>query len=274
MKTLYISDLDGTLLDSRSEVSRFCKETINSLIGCGMNFSFASARSPYSAAKATSGLDISFGVVYNGAFIVDMKSGKRLTFNAFEAVKARAVFEAYLSHGIYPAVFSYIDGLEKCTYHKKLSSPLMIAQRKKDKDDPRLRAVDDAARMLDGEVFYFSAMGSESELRPIYDKLKGDFECFYYLDHEKNMSWLEVLPKGVSKASSVRALAEMLSCERIVAFGDGKNDIPLFEVSDECYAVENATTEIKEIATEVIASNDNDGVARWLGENYKKKGHS
>ena len=62
-------------------------------------------------------------------------------------------------------------------------------------------------------------------------------------------------------------LKELLHCDRVVCFGDGKNDISMFKVADECYAVENAVGELKQIATGVILSNNSDGVARWLLEN-------
>lgn len=38
----------------------------------------------------------------------------------------------------------------------------------------------------------------------------------------------------------------------------------MFEIADECYAVENAVDELKEIATAVIGNNNEDGVAHWL----------
>ena len=38
----------------------------------------------------------------------------------------------------------------------------------------------------------------------------------------------------------------------------------MFEMADECYAVENAAEELKAIATGVIGKNDEDAVARWL----------
>ncbi len=46
-----------------------------------------------------------------------------------------------------------------------------------------------------------------------------------------------------------------------------KNDIDMFEMSDERYAVENADDGLKAIATKIIESNNNDGVAKWLKEN-------
>ncbi|MCM1416322.1 MAG: HAD family hydrolase, partial [bacterium] len=47
------------------------------------------------------------------------------------------------------------------------------------------------------------------------------------------------------------------------------NDIPMFEISDECYAVANAAPELKALATDVIASNDEDGVAKWLARSVR-----
>jgi len=41
----------------------------------------------------------------------------------------------------------------------------------------------------------------------------------------------------------------------------------MFELSDECYAVQNADEELKKIATDIISSNDEDGVAKWLEHN-------
>ena len=62
-------------------------------------------------------------------------------------------------------------------------------------------------------------------------------------------------------------MKRFLNCDRIVAFGDGLNDIDMFKIADECYAVSNAEDELKALATGVIESNDDDGVAKWLSEN-------
>ena len=65
---------------------------------------------------------------------------------------------------------------------------------------------------------------------------------------------------------------EIWGCDRVVSFGDAVNDIPMFEISDECYAVENAVDELKEIASGVIACNEDDGVAEWLSQNALTEG--
>jgi hydroxymethylpyrimidine pyrophosphatase-like HAD family hydrolase len=75
------------------------------------------------------------------------------------------------------------------------------------------------------------------------------------------------MPKSTSKSNAVHKLKELLQCDHVVVFGDGKNDIDMFQMADECYAMDNAVHELKEIATGIIGSNNNDGVAKWLLQN-------
>ena len=83
--------------------------------------------------------------------------------------------------------------------------------------------------------------------------------------------WLEVVPKRTTKANAVKRLAEILACEKIVCFGDGKNDLPMFSAADESYAVENADESLKAAATAVIGANTADGVAKKLLELWKNE---
>ena len=83
--------------------------------------------------------------------------------------------------------------------------------------------------------------------------------------NKKNKAVL--VPDGATKKNGALKLKELFGCDKIVAFGDGVNDIPLFKAADECYAVSNAASELKEIATAVIVSNEEDSVATWLHEN-------
>jgi hydroxymethylpyrimidine pyrophosphatase-like HAD family hydrolase len=64
------------------------------------------------------------------------------------------------------------------------------------------------------------------------------------------------------------ALKEILKCDKLITFGDAINDIPMFKISDESYAVENAVDELKKYANGIIESNEKDGVVKWLEENY------
>ncbi len=77
---------------------------------------------------------------------------------------------------------------------------------------------------------------------------------------EKGMLFL--MPLNASKAKAIKQLQSLLKCEKLVAFGDGKNDIDMFELADESFAVQNAHEDLKRIATGIISSNDEDGNKR------------
>nr|MDE5854231.1 HAD hydrolase family protein [Ruminococcus sp.] len=64
-KSLIISDLDGTLLNSDGKLSYYTISTLNSLIGCGVYFTFATARTIYSAKPITSELKINVPCILN-----------------------------------------------------------------------------------------------------------------------------------------------------------------------------------------------------------------
>ena len=67
-----------------------------------------------------------------------------------------------------------------------------------------------------------------------------------------------------NKAEGVSKLRKLTGFARIVCFGDNHNDLPMFGVADEAYAVGNAVPEAKAAATGVIGSNVELGVARFL----------
>ena len=270
-KTLYVSDLDGTLLLSSEKLSQYTCDTVNALVERGMHFSFATARSITSAAKVTPGLNAKIPVIaHNGVFIVDVTTRENMLFNRFSDEEAVDIAARLSENNILPTVYACIDGEQKFSYYpERISSGMrnFVASRR---GDPRDNPIVQCCSLLDGDVFYFCCIDSKEKLRPAYESLKDDYNCIYAKDFYTNEPWLEIMPLQATKANAVLQLKTMLGCDKIVCFGDGKNDISMFEIADECYAVRNAVPELKAIATAVIGSNDDDGVAKWLSENAKE----
>ena len=77
-RTLYVSDLDGTLLRSDQRTSDYTNRVINELTDRGMLFSYATARSYVSSHRVTAGLTARIPVIlYNGAMTRDSVTGER-----------------------------------------------------------------------------------------------------------------------------------------------------------------------------------------------------
>ncbi|MGN0514898.1 MAG: HAD family hydrolase [Lachnospiraceae bacterium] len=261
--TLYVSDLDGTLLRSDQTISEYTNQVINDMTDKGMLFSYATARSVVTAKKVTNGFVAKIPlIVYNGAFIIDNHTGKILAANYFNE-DIYALLQDLFECKVYPIVYAYINGVEKFSYIEKKSSKGMlefIATR----NDSRKRPVEDEVALSEGNCFYITCIESPEKLFPLYEKYKERYHCVYQRDIYSGEQWLEIMPKETSKASAILKLKKMLNCNRVIAFGDGVNDMELFHIADECYAVENAVPELKQIATGVIGGNNEDGVAKWL----------
>lgn len=259
-KTLYVTDLDGTLLRKDQTLSQYTCDTINALVEQGMLFSFATARSIVTSRKVAAGLVPQIPqIVYNGTFIVD-QTGKRLWTRFFAEQDSAFLLRLLLDAGVIPIVYSVIDGAEKFSFDPDRANRATLEFNESRRNDPRRNYVSQYAGL--GEIFYFTCIDTPERLGPLYEQLRGKYRCVYGKDIYSGEQWLEIVAS--TKAEAALQLKKLFGCDRLVCFGDGKNDIPMFSVADECYAVENADPELKAVATGVIASNMDDGVPRWL----------
>jgi Cof subfamily protein (haloacid dehalogenase superfamily) len=272
MKTLYISDLDGTLLNNNSRLSEYTIKTLNKLIDGGMTFSYATARSLSSALIVTNGLTTNIPlIIYNGTFIINANTKEKLFSLYFNDHEKTHIMDLLNKYSVFPLVYKYIDDKEKVSWIKGTENEGILDLLKKRAGDERYMSVKNIEQLYQGRVFYFTCIGLKDELIGIYNKLKNNllYTCVLQQELYRPEYWLQIMHKDATKGNAIKRLREIVKCERIISFGDAVNDIPMFQISDECYAVENAVKELKNYATGIISSNDDDGVARWLNENYE-----
>ena len=269
--TLYLADLDGTLLTPDQTVSGRTRETLNALIEWGARISYATARSLETASAVTRGIAFREPViVHNGAVLADPLAKESLSVARFSDAEKEEILSAFCACGLFPLTYSLIGGKNRFSY---LWERCGEAQRAFIRTrtggaagSERAREIAAEERILDGDVFYFACLGEERALRPVYETLHTRYRCFYAPDIYLKAHWLEIVKRDVSKAAAALALKARLGAERLVCFGDAENDIPLFEAADECYAVENAVPALKERATGVIGSNREDSVAKKIAQ--------
>ena len=267
-RTLYVSDLDGTLLRSDQRTSAYTNRVINSLTEKGMIFSYATARSLVTAKKVTAGLDARIPlIIYNGAFIMDNRTEEIIDAVYFDG-SVQDLLDRLFAEGIYPIVYAYINGKEKFSFVPELASEGVKTFAESRAGDIRTNIVQAPEELRKGNLFYITCIGDPAKLKPLYEAYKDRYHCVYQVDIYSRDQWLEIMSREASKANAVRRLKALLNCDEVIAFGDGKNDIDLFEAADRSYAVANADGELKSLATGILLSNDEDGVARFLEETY------
>lgn len=273
IKTLYMSDMDGTLLNNDGAVSQKSRETINRLVKRGMLFSVATARSLMSVAEILENVDLSApAVLMNGVFIYDFSKKKAVKYYEISNNQLKSIIGIFEKHNKSPFLFLFgDDGLLYESYTDlKLKIHKDFYEARKKMFDGRFKKVEKLAAPPRQHAVFISLSDTYEDLKPIYEqvvKIDG-ITASFYADTYTEYWFLEVYNAQASKANGAEFVKNYVGADKIIAFGDNRNDIILFSYADEKYAVENAVDELKVCATSVINSNENDGVADFLEQNF------
>ncbi|WP_053984302.1 Cof-type HAD-IIB family hydrolase [Niameybacter massiliensis] len=271
-KTLWISDLDGTLLNRDKQITSYTKEVINKAVEEGLQFSVATARTPATVVTLLEGLSLSAPVVVmNGAAIYNINKGTYEEVNYLGTEMAN-VIENVLKENQQSAFVYCIEDNQLIAYHGDFNHP--VEQRFYDERQNKPQKIFKHETVAHKEkVLYFVMMGDQEKIHTIYEALKdydGLSQVYYEDIYEKGVYYLEVYSHLVSKANAIKTLKRDYGYEEIVCFGDNYNDIEMFELADYGYAVENAVEKIKELSTAIIGHHNESGVARFIEGNWQK----
>ncbi|SHO49185.1 Cof-type HAD-IIB family hydrolase [Anaerocolumna xylanovorans] len=276
MKTLYISDLDGTLLNNQAELSPYTIETINEFIKKGGHFSVATARTAATVTKILSSLHLNVPVVLmNGVILYDME--KKQYLNTWYLSPETAAFILDTAKRFHLTGFLYeIKENALSTYYERLINQGMTdyyTERTVNFGKTFIQT-DDLLTIDRSNIIYYAMLDRKEALLPAYEIYKdtpGIATAFYRDNYcEEELWFLEVFSGYGTKYNAVKTLRENLGYEKVVCFGDNLNDLPMFKASDVSLAVANAKDEVKAAADYVIESNMENGVANWLKNQSEK----
>ena len=278
-QALYVSDLDGTLLRSDSTLSPYSVRTLARLIGEGMPFTVASARGCGPIRAVLVSLRLSLPVIAtNGAYVSDLATGRHLAVHALPPSIAHDLWTLFDGRGFSPFLFTF-DGRADRFYYTADSlrnDGMRRFHRKRETcQDPRLRRLDDLRQGLDDQVVRFTLIDALPRIHDLEREIRrrhGDaVQIHSHENYDALWYHLTVLDARATKDHGAAALKRLLDLApgRLVVFGDQINDIGLFRMANEAYAVAGAAPELTEQATAVIGSNDDDAVARWLAHRWQ-----
>lgn len=272
---LYISDLDGTLLNSSRKISDYSKTTINNLIDKGLEFTIATARTPGTVIEILEGLNIDKPIaLMNGVFLYDLNKKEYLKIREIEKEKVIKILNILDSFNKTAFVYG-IKNNHLNVYHKELLLDLdkVYFEERKSSKYKKFELVTNYYNVIEElQVVNFMILDKKEIIKELFEELKKieGINIGYYKDvYDEKCYFIEIHSEMASKKQAVADLKEIYNPNKVICFGDNLNDLPMFEVADEKYAMENALPELKVFATNVIESNDNDGVARYLERKFK-----
>lgn len=275
MKTLFLSDLDGTLLNSKGKISPLTAQIINELTLSGTLFTVATARTYATVMEMFKEIHLPCPLVLmNGVTIYDPSKRQILKSHSIPTELGKRIIEEFSIRGIEPMLY-FQNGETLDIFYGELSNDYQreyVSQRV-DCKGKRFIKSDFPIDIENKNLVYIVALDYYDRIKDIYDAVSKfeDAHCMFYKDnYVPDLYYLEIITKTVSKASGALEVKNIIGADKIIAFGDNLNDIPLFEIADECYAVSNAEEKLKQIATDIIGSNDEDAVAKFILDYTKK----
>ncbi|MGL4773475.1 MAG: HAD family hydrolase [Clostridium sp.] len=268
---LYVSDLDGTLLNSDQLITPNSTKIINDLIENGLNFTVATARTPATVVKLLENLNINMPIVtMNGATIYDIKNDNYIVANSITEKQTKQIVDILNKHNRNSFIYT-LKNNHLYVYHQDFQNEEeknFYEERKESKFKTFLK--EDVP--LGANVLYFTIMDTKENIDIIYNAVKSISGLYLvaYKDIYSHSTYnLEIYSEKASKANAIKHIKEKFNFEKVITFGDNLNDLPMFKISDECYAVKNALEELKELATNTIECNNSDGVANFILSHYK-----
>ncbi|WP_242324706.1 HAD family hydrolase [Faecalibaculum rodentium] len=280
-----IMDMDGTLLAPGDHILPETKQKLLELERQGVTLILASGRSytrllPY-AAQLDMAANGGYLIEVDGISLYDMGGGEREVLRRMDPSEIREVYTD-LMHLNCEAQACFDDGFFDYFDEDIRRKKEQLRKERNLPDDFPWTAgpwdwLADLRSGYPNQTFVHSAeeinrpinkiqlMQDEDKIREIYDFLirkYGDrFEIFRTCPRQ-----LEILPKGYSKGKTLKRLMEMKGWNKdeVVAFGDGENDVSMFEVVDDSFAMANARDFVKAKARYETASNADNGIVQGL----------
>ena len=252
-------DLDGTLIDSKKQLSEKNIKAIHKAIEKGTAVILASGRPVIGIAHIAKKLSLEekggYILAYNGGNIIDCKTGKIIYEKILPKQCIKAICEAAHKNDVIALTYTDSEIVAENDSDKYMIKESLC-------NDVKIKKVDNLEKFVDYPVAKFLVVGEHQKLLPVQKELlelfPGVIDAFFSESY-----FLEVVPAGVEKSASLENLLEILNLKReeLMACGDGMNDISMLKYAGLSVAMENAYPEVKEYADYITSSNDDNGVA-------------
>jgi len=259
MIRLIATDMDDTLLDASSSLTPRTLSALRQAMDAGAMISLSSGRMPESMLPFAESIGVNAPMIlFNGALIYDHRTGEILYSNPIPAETALAVAKMIEAEGVYIQVYPgkgyYCH--RRCEHTDRYEASIRV---------PCTELGVPVSEWMTGGMIKMLAIATPEIIDALQAKLRAAFPSGVNFMKSK-AHYLEIVGEGIDKGSAIRVLADKLnlSCDEIMAFGDGQNDATMLEAAGLGVAMENAVAECKAAAQLIAPRNTDDGVAQVI----------
>ena len=256
MIKLFVSDIDGTILESGKKISERNIQAVQKMVAAGITVTIATGRMYGAALPVAKELGVNVPIItYDGALIKSVE-GEVLHCQYLPAdliVEITNFFERknwylqnYSEDLLYCAVANNLTALYEKAIKVSCNEVGWEGMRNLTKDVCKLLTISDTAEETFEKI----------------NTLKTEFGNRIEVT-KSHPQFAEIIAPNVSKAAAVKILAEKLGVEKseVMAIGDSDNDLPMLQAAGFSVAMGNADDSIKSACTFVTTNCAEDGFA-------------
>jgi Cof subfamily protein (haloacid dehalogenase superfamily) len=281
----YISDLDGTLLSSKSVLSEYAREALERFDAHKVPFSLATGRSYASmrhVMEHTLHVDLPV-ITFDGALISSFNSPRPIYLNEIDSHISGELVRLTQKEGFN----IFLDILEadrtEFLFEDTMNDEarFFVEAWKQPQAFSFVRHVPLINHYLKKTIVSLSVIDSPDRITWLKEKAQQEFagapirfdqESFAHFKKEP-VDILWILPDSAHKATAVREFCQIkgIDLKDVTFFGDNTNDLSVFRMKEvRKIAVANAIEPVRALADQIIGTNNEDSVIRFIEEDHKR----
>lgn len=262
-RKILFTDLDGTLLNDKKEITPGNQEAIDEALAKGHYVVISTGRPLVSARIQAERLGLTkegcYAITYNGAQIYDTFHQKTVYGKGLPRTLVKPLFDAAASFDLHIQTYSDThvlvvkDTPQVQNYSRTIHIPYQVV------DDIEAAVTEDPYKFLAIDDSHEKLLEYQKTVLSAYD---GILTSFF-----SNNAYLEIVPVGISKGFAVEWMCDFLNVpiEHSVAAGDAQNDIEMLKAAHIGAVMCNAMPGIAEYGNYITkADNNHDGIAEII----------
>lgn len=271
-----IMDVDGTLTNSKKTITPKTKEALLNAQKKGALLILASGRPTSGLVDFAAELEMDKNngllVSFNGSKVVNAQTNEVLFNQTMTVTDGQEVLEHLKQFEVIPMIdkgaYMYVNNVYD-NYISYKGAPFNVIEYESRGGKFLLCEMDDLAKFADYPLNKILTAGDPEYLQANYQAMMEPFKerlnCVFTGDF-----YFEFTANGIDKAKALDTILKPMGYtqEQMIAFGDGHNDATMVAYAHHGVAMANAVEDLKEIATEVTLSNDEDGIAHILNRYF------
>ncbi|AYE36094.1 hypothetical protein DB313_01035 [Borrelia turcica IST7] len=279
LSKVFITDLDGTLLDAKGSLSDFSKNNLKELLKRDdFKFTVATGRDFYLMRSPLRGFDFKIPLIsHDGAYVASIDQGKPLYVENIRWDYLCDIYSYFKNNGFSVffkvihngEVFNAYDGINNFLEHWYLTFKQTFCC-------SNIIKIDKINDISLYDVLSVTVIGTREIIEGVFLNMRNYSELkvskYGRIEFNDKISVIEVQSIHAEKINGIKFLADYLSIsyKDIVYFGDSDNDISVFN-ENEIHKVtpQNGIDTLKDKACEVIDYHYNDSVVKYILNNFK-----